>query len=74
MTQLSDTQALILSAASQRGGHIALPLPAHLRGGAAAKVVQTLITKGLVDQVDADMMGWTPPLAQRQTAGLETRE
>jgi hypothetical protein len=21
-----------------------------------------------------DMMGWTPPLAQRQTAGLETRE
>jgi len=34
MTQLSDTQALILSAAAQRPEHIALPLPESLRGGA----------------------------------------
>ncbi len=53
--QLSDTQALILSAASKRGGHIALPLPSHLRGGAATKVVQTLITKGFLEEVDADL-------------------
>ena len=38
MTKLTDTQAVILGAASQRGGHIALPLPDSLRGGAAAKV------------------------------------
>ena len=39
MTKLSDTQAIILSAAAQRPEHIALPLPESLRGGAAAKVV-----------------------------------
>ncbi len=31
MTQLSDTQTLILSAAAQRPDHIALPLPESLR-------------------------------------------
>jgi len=41
MTQLSDTQAIILSAAAQRIERIALPLPDSLRGGAAAKVVAT---------------------------------
>jgi hypothetical protein len=60
MTQLSNTQALILSAASQRDGHIALPLPAHLRGGAATKVVQTLITKGFLEEVDADLRKGEP--------------
>ena len=35
MTKLSDTQALILSAAAQRPERIALPLPESLRGGAA---------------------------------------
>ena len=34
MTQLSDTQALILSTAAQRPERIALPLPESLRGGA----------------------------------------
>jgi hypothetical protein len=47
MTKLSDTQALILSAAAQRPEHIALPLPESLRGGAAAKVVGAMIAKGL---------------------------
>jgi hypothetical protein len=54
MTQLSDTQALILSAAAQRPDHIALPLPESLRGGAAAKVVSTMIAKGLIEEADAD--------------------
>ena len=54
MTQLSDTQALILSAAAQRPDHIALPLPDSLRGGAAAKVVSTMIAKGLIEEADAD--------------------
>jgi len=54
MTQLSDTQALILSAAAQRPDHIALPLPESLRGGAATKVVSTMIAKGLIEEADAD--------------------
>jgi hypothetical protein len=52
MTQLSDTQAIILSAAAQRPERIALPLPDSLRGGAAAKVVSTMIAKGLLQEVD----------------------
>jgi len=54
MTQLSDTQALILSAAAQRPDHIALPLPESLRGGAAAKVVGAMLAKGFLEEVDAD--------------------
>ncbi len=54
MTQLSDTQAIILSAAAQRPERIALPLPESLRGGAAAKVVSTMIAKGLLQEVEVN--------------------
>ena len=60
MTNLTDTQAIILSAASQRGGHIALPLPDSLRGGAAAKVVGAMRAKGLIEEVEADMRNGEP--------------
>jgi hypothetical protein len=60
MTQLSDTQLLILSAAAQRPNHIALPLPESLRGGAAAKVVGTMIAKGLLQEVDANQRKGEP--------------
>lgn len=60
MTQLSDTQALILSAAAQRPEHIALPLPNSLRGGAAAKVVGAMIANGLLQEVDADLRNGEP--------------
>ena len=60
MTKLSDTQALILSAAAQRPEHIALPLPESLRGGAAAKVVGALLAKGFLEEVDADMRKGEP--------------
>lgn len=60
MIQLSDTQALILSAAAQRPERIALPLPESLRGGAAAKVVGAMLTKGLLQEVDADMRKGEP--------------
>jgi hypothetical protein len=60
MTQLSDTQALILSAAAQRPDHIALPLPESLRGGAAAKVVAAMIAKGLLQEVDANLRRGEP--------------
>jgi hypothetical protein len=54
MTQLSDTQAIILSAAAQRAERIALPLPESLRGGAAAKVVSAMIAKGLLQEVEVN--------------------
>ncbi|WBQ12867.1 DUF3489 domain-containing protein [Hyphomonadaceae bacterium BL14] len=55
MTQLSNTQTLILKAAAEREGRIALPLPETLRGGAAARVVGAMLAKGLLEEVDADM-------------------
>ncbi|MCP5231016.1 MAG: DUF3489 domain-containing protein [Zoogloeaceae bacterium] len=60
MTKLSDTQAIILSAAAQREDRIALPLPESLRGGAAAKVVGAMIAKGFLEEVDADMRKGEP--------------
>jgi hypothetical protein len=60
MTKLSDTQALILSAAAQRSERIALPLPESLRGGAAAKVVGAMLAKGLLQEVDADLRRGEP--------------
>lgn len=47
MAKLSDTQAVILSAAAQREDRNVLPLPGSLRGGAAAKVVGALLSHGL---------------------------
>jgi hypothetical protein len=48
MTRLSDTQAIILSAAAQRPDGNILPLPGSLRGGAAVKVVGALLSRGLI--------------------------
>ncbi len=60
MTKLSDTQALILSAAAQREDRIALPLPESWRGGAAAKVVSAMLAKGFLQEVDADLRKGEP--------------
>ncbi|MCM2563809.1 DUF3489 domain-containing protein [Lutimaribacter sp. EGI FJ00015] len=54
MTKPSDTQAIILSAAAQRGDHNVLPLPGSLRGGAAAKVVGALLKRGLIAETTTD--------------------
>ena len=54
MTKLSDTQSIILSAASQRTDRFALPLPKSLKGGAAHKVINALIDKGLLKEVKAN--------------------
>ena len=54
MTKLSDTQSVILSAASQRTDRLALPLPKSLKGGAAHKVVSALVAKGLLKEVKAN--------------------
>ncbi|HBS50827.1 MAG TPA: hypothetical protein DEA05_12440 [Rhodobacteraceae bacterium] len=55
MTKLSDTQTIILSRAAQNEDRIALPLPDSLRGGAAAKVVSAMLSKGFLEEVEADM-------------------
>lgn len=54
MTNLTDTQRIILSAASQRSDRLALPLPKSLKGGAAHKVINALIEKGLLKEVKAN--------------------
>ena len=58
--QLSDSQALILSAASQRPERTALPLPESLRGGAASKAVGAMIAKGLLQEGDSDLRNGEP--------------
>lgn len=63
MAQLSDTQLIILSAAAQRDDRIALPLPANLKGGAATKVVSTMIAKGLIEEVEAQRIALQPHLS-----------
>jgi hypothetical protein len=61
MAHLSDTQLIILSAAAQRDDRIALPLPDNLKGGAAMKVVSSLINKGLLEEINAkpDQQTWS---------------
>jgi hypothetical protein len=56
---LSDTQLLILSAASQRNDHAAL-LPANLKGSAAKKVIDRLLKQKLLQELRAkdDMPVW----------------
>jgi hypothetical protein len=56
MTRLSDTQAVILSAAAQRADGNVLPLPGSLRGGAAAKVVTALLARGLIREQVTDSL------------------
>ncbi len=53
MPKLTDTQLIILSAACAREDRRVLPLPKSLKGGAARKVIDTLIAKGLVEETAA---------------------
>ena len=50
MSKLSETQAVLLTAAAERTDGNLLPLPGSLRGGAAAKVVAALLARGLVEE------------------------
>jgi hypothetical protein len=56
MTKLSDTQAVILSAASQREDGAVLPLPETLKikGGALNKVMDSLRNRGLIRVLGGD--------------------
>ena len=72
MTKLSDTQAVILSAAAQRDDRAVLPLPEtlKLKGGAVAKVLGSLKAKGLIDH-QGTPRGDDPPPLRITRAGLE---
>jgi hypothetical protein len=72
MTKLSDTQAVILSAASQRDDGAVLPLPETLtiKGGAVNKVLGSLKAKGLIEHQGAPRGDDPPPLCITR-AGLE---
>ena len=53
MTQLSDTQAVILSAACAREDGFLLPITAALKGGAVNMVLTSLIKKELAEEIPA---------------------
>jgi hypothetical protein len=80
MTKLSDTQAVILSAASQRDDGAVLPLPGALKikGGAVDKVLGSLKARGLIDHQGAPRGDDPPPLritrAGLQAIGVETED
>jgi hypothetical protein len=72
MTKLSDTQAVILSAASQREDGAVLPLPETLkiRGGAVDRVLGSLRAKSLIEH-RGSRRGDNPPPLRITRAGLE---
>jgi hypothetical protein len=80
MTKLSDTQAVILTAASQRDDGAVLPLPETLKikGGAVDKVLGSLKGKGLIEHLGAPRGDNPPPLritrAGLQAIGVETED
>jgi hypothetical protein len=61
MSKLTDTQLIILSAASQRDDR-GVELPANLKGEVARKVVNKLVRAGLLEEVRA---GGTLPVWRR---------
>jgi hypothetical protein len=72
MTKLSDTQRVILNAASQRDDGAVLPVPETLRikGGAVNKVLGSLKAKGLIEHQGTPRGDDLPPLCITR-AGLE---
>ena len=60
MPKLTDTQSLILSRAATRPGNLAMPLPDGLHGAAAKKAVAAMISRGWLEEVDADLRKGEP--------------
>jgi hypothetical protein len=80
MTKLTDTQSVILSAASQRDDGAVLPLPETLKltGGALTKVLGSLEAKGLIEHRGTPCGDDPPPLritrAGLQAIGVEAED
>jgi hypothetical protein len=60
MPKVTDTQTLILSRAATRPRNLAMPLPEGLHGAAAQKAVTAMITRGWLEEVDADLRKGEP--------------
>ena len=65
MTKLTDTQVQLLTAAADRDDRNLLPLPGSLRGGAAAKVVGALLSRGLIAETVTDDRAKADPAMNR---------
>ena len=53
MSQLSDSQLVVLTAACQRSDRCVFPVTAKLKGNAAGNVLKSLLNKGLIKEVRA---------------------
>ncbi len=60
MPKLTDTQTIILSRAATRPDNLAMPLPEGLHGAAAQKAVTAMITRGWLEEVEADLRRHEP--------------
>jgi len=60
MPKLTDTQTIILSRAATRPESLAMPLPKGLHGAAAQKAVTAMITRGWLEEVDANLRRGEP--------------
>ncbi len=86
MTDLTDTQTLILGAACARENGLIFPVTANLKGGAVGNICKSLLKRGLIEEIpaaDPDTVwrhGETGPLTLRATSlafstlGLGTAE
>lgn len=53
MTDLTDTQSLILSTACARESGLIFPVTANLKGGAVGNVCKSLLKRGLIEEIPA---------------------
>lgn len=60
MSNLTDTQSIILSRAAARPANLALPLPDGLHGAAARTVVGKMMSRGWLEEVDANLRRGEP--------------
>ena len=70
MARFTETQLVVLSAASQRDDGSIHPLPTTLKGGAADKVIDSLLGKGLIERIEDDRAA-VPDLVRITQAGLD---
>jgi len=60
MPKLTITQTIILSRAATRPDNLAMPLPKGLHGAAAQKAVTAMITRGWLEEVEANLRRGEP--------------
>jgi hypothetical protein len=53
MTDITDTQSLILSTACARESGLIFPVTANLKGGAVGNICKSLLKRGLIEEIPA---------------------